>query len=286
MRAMFQQSVRPNSLPDPCDEIQFAFHYASELRDRGWSLIPMRGKVPAIAWSEYQSRRSSLEEVSGWFGENRAENFNIGIVTGRVSDLVVVDADSAEDAAFWEQQHPTPFTVMSGGDRGGRHFYFRTPPHEDVRNRVSVDGRKIDIRGEGGVIVAPGSIHPGTGKAYEWLTPIEHLSLDELPAFQPSWIPAKQVPRVSASTLQGTAWKNNGKIKDIRAYIRSIQAVSGEGGDRNCFIVACLLREAGLSATEALSEIRAWNKTNAHGPFTDKALVHKIESAFSVPARR
>ena len=61
---------------------------------RGWSVIPIepRGKRPLTAWLEFESRCASPREVEGWF--TRWPQANVGIVTGRVSGLVVIDVDA------------------------------------------------------------------------------------------------------------------------------------------------------------------------------------------------
>ena len=83
----------PNDRPD--------FANVADLWGRGWSVIPVRygDKRPAIAsWTVYQQRRPTFEELESWFGPS--PRYNVGIVTGRVSGIFVVDADSA-DAVAW-----------------------------------------------------------------------------------------------------------------------------------------------------------------------------------------
>ena len=86
-------------------------HYARLYASRGWSIIPLRGKRPAIdAWREFQHSGPDTALLPRWFASPRV---NIGIVTGRVSDLVVVDCDSTEDATFWKERFPrTPLAAQ------------------------------------------------------------------------------------------------------------------------------------------------------------------------------
>lgn len=67
---------------------------AFALLARGWSVIPVeaRGKRPIVPWLEYQSRLATEKEVEAWFGGRR--NPNLGIVTGALSNLVVLDIDA------------------------------------------------------------------------------------------------------------------------------------------------------------------------------------------------
>jgi hypothetical protein len=65
--------------------------------ERGFSVIPIKtqGKSPILpSWKEYQSRRPSTEEINSWF--SNGNEHNIGIITGKVSGIIVVDFDSKE----------------------------------------------------------------------------------------------------------------------------------------------------------------------------------------------
>lgn len=63
---------------------------------QGFSVIPLqaREKKPLIAWEEYQSRRAGEEEIRAWW--SKWPDANVGVVTGAVSGLVVIDLDSVE----------------------------------------------------------------------------------------------------------------------------------------------------------------------------------------------
>lgn len=272
-----QRSEDHRVLPDA--DRNYRYHFAAEYRDRGYSVIPVRGKRPAIAWAEYRTRRPTLAEIGAWFGKTAQEEFNVGIVTGRISGLIVVDADSASDASYWKANFPrTPLVVVSGGDQRGEHFYYQMPSDAVVRNRIRVGGRKIDVRGEGGLIVAPPSQHALTGNLYQWDGPLDAYSLDDVPVFDPQWIKA---PRNTSPALATESLPSGTAITNIRAYIRAIKSVSGAGGHNSCFRVACLLRDTGLTPAQVLAELILWNESNAEPPWDEKALHHKVRSAFS-----
>ena len=58
-------------------------------------MIPIRGdKKPYIRWERFQKERPSEEQVRGWWG--KWPNAMIGIVTGKISDLAVIDIDTDE----------------------------------------------------------------------------------------------------------------------------------------------------------------------------------------------
>lgn len=138
---------------------------------RGWSVIPVREKAkrPAIPWKTYQSKCVSEKKLREWF--RRSPDYNVAIVTGALSDLVVLDVDPRhggnESLRKLEKQHgalPQSMESITGG--GGRHIYF-SHPGGVVRNRINIEPG-IDLRGDGGCIVAPPSVHP-SGKCYRWL---------------------------------------------------------------------------------------------------------------------
>jgi len=150
---------------------------------KGFSIIPLRArdKRPAISsWKRYQTKAATEATVRRWFSE---EDRNIGIVTGAVSGLVVVDADSHE-AAEWVEANlpPTPAGVFTGR---GAHYYFRHPNGgEAVQCGAGVLAEGVDLKGDGGYVVAPPSIHP-SGAEYRWVGDDDGWDLEGLPVFRP-----------------------------------------------------------------------------------------------------
>lgn len=111
---------------------------------------------------------NNMEAVKGWDWAG----CNIGILTGKPSDLYVIDCDVKNDGLEnfnkWEHDNVplhTEFRVITGS--GGMHFYFNYPEgFEDLGNKTGVlEG--VDIRADGGFVVAPPSLHISGGR-YEW----------------------------------------------------------------------------------------------------------------------
>lgn len=133
--------------------LQAALAYVKE----GYSVIPVgMNKKPIVKWLEFQERRASEEEIKGWF--KQFPNAQIGIVTGAISDLVVIDVEASGDFSMF----PETTTVNTGG--GGVHLYYKHPGHP-VKNGVRV-AKLTDIRGDGGYVVAPPS--SSTKGQYTW----------------------------------------------------------------------------------------------------------------------
>jgi hypothetical protein len=168
------------------------------LRDLGLSCFPLRWRdkhpdtahLPTVdiggravaTWKPYQSRLATDAEVDRW---DRGR-LNVGLATGRVSGVVVVDLDGPEaDAAVRDRGGlPLSWTALTGK---GRHVYLAHPGFE-CRNRAGVLP-KVDIRGDGGYVVAPPSIHP-LGHAYEW----QANPWDDPLAPMPAWLLALLAP--------------------------------------------------------------------------------------------
>lgn len=240
----------------PTKERDSTYHLASEYLNRGWSVIPLSGKRPALAsWRRLQTNRASPQQLGEWFGGHSPAH--VGIVTGKLSGLVVVDCDTPQDAEFWQQQFPkTPLIVRTGG--GGAHFYYRYPDGDHVGNRAKLLARRIDLRGEGGYVVAPPSQH-SNGTCYAWLSGADY-ALDWVPTFSPEWIAEKKPAEAGPDCGRD--------VKNPRSYIRRIRAISGQCGHGQTFRAACVLRDAGLSPEEALCELLLWNEKNASPPWT------------------
>ena len=127
---------------------------ALELAEAGWFVFPVqeRGKQPLVRWRDEST--SDPEKVSGWW--DRWPNANIGIDCGK-SRLVVVDYDGVEP--------PQVDTLQVKTGRGVHHYFANAG--DPVPNSASMLGDKIDVRGEGGYVLAPPSVHP-SGALYQW----------------------------------------------------------------------------------------------------------------------
>lgn len=129
---------------------------------------------------------SDLKVVAKWW--DRWPDANIGVITGAKSGLVVVDADGEEGVNSVLANTPPEAvdkSIIVQTGNGGYHLYFRCPKDREVSNRVRLLPG-VDIRGNGGYVVAPPSIH-SSGKTYTWVTTEFPESLATLPdVFQPA----------------------------------------------------------------------------------------------------
>ena len=155
--------------------------HALEYLERGWSVIPIKpqGKRPAIKWLEYQNRLPTEDEVTNWW--TQWEDYDIALVTGEISGVVVVDCDN--DNAYNASQEANMKTPIKVKTKRGIHLYFEHPkdgirrgPRAGVNSRGSdwpmING--LDFRGDGSYALLPPS------KNYTWDYPVDVFDYDEM----------------------------------------------------------------------------------------------------------
>jgi len=164
----------------------------------GWKVIPLHGvsenghclcregctgkitgKKPHIKeWGEKATTDETT--IRAWW--SKWKDANVGIVTG--GPLLVVDVDPRnggnETLTAIEKEHGQLATaqILTGG--GGAHYYFLKDKDKKIKGGTGLLGLGIDIKSEGGFVVAPPSRH-SSGEIYKWVT--EHPHLRALPAW-------------------------------------------------------------------------------------------------------
>lgn len=169
---------------------------ALELARQGFAVFPVKplAKTPATANGFKDASKIPAEVQKMFSGE---ATYNVAIATGEVSRAWVLDLDGAEGIEALDRlvrRHgtlPTTVSAITGG--GGRHLYF-ADTGIPIKNRAKVGGDNIDVRGTGGYVVAPPSIHQ-SGNAYRW----EHNPASTPLAVAPDWLLA-HVTSTSSST--------------------------------------------------------------------------------------
>ena len=215
---------------------------------------PGDGKVPALPWRAYQTRFPTDDELVQWFG---AAPMNLAIVTGAISGVVAIDAD--DRAAVRVVVRRLPYTPWQTATARGYHLFYRHPG-VPVANRAKLetpDGRlAIDVRGDGGYVIAPGSMH-ASGITYQfagdWSAP-----RDRVPRFWPGWLerPPKRPPPARPPSPRPLGEV----VERARRYLASIPRPEiGAGSDAATLYAACrLVRGFGLPAYEAEALLWAW----------------------------
>lgn len=232
--------------------------------EQGWSVFPValkqsnNGKIekkPMVPWKKYQTEFATLEEIEEWV---KKKPNGIGVVTGELSQIVVVDVDQAENPI----KLSSPIVVKSAFS-GGRHYYYRWT--EALKNKVSIDGMKIDFRGDGGFVVAPPSMYGSRGYTFEKETPPMYLT--ELP---------KEIVEM-LETKQKTPFELELDLNVTNPY----PSVS-EGGrnDTAARVAGSLLQKIDIHLWDmaAWGSLRQWNQEKCDPPLPERELRATFES--------
>ncbi|MBF0232494.1 MAG: bifunctional DNA primase/polymerase, partial [Desulfamplus sp.] len=244
---------------------------ALEYIEYGLSVIPIdpKSKRPLIQWKEFQSRIASDAEVEAWW--SKWPDANLGIVTGAVSGVIAIDADGPEGLRYMETEcQQTPIHSITGK---GRHALLKHPGF-NVQNATRVLP-EIDIRGDGGYIVAPPSIHHETGKQYQWeFNGLGLDELDELPAYEP------------IQPVNGSSKPKDGI--DLSGIDVNTDTRDGVGeGHRNDSLAKLAGRwiGKGLPFKDVLIAARGWNQSNTP-PMPDDEVKRTVQSIWSAEQRK
>ncbi len=229
-------------------------------RAAGWSVVPLRpgDKRPLIEWERFQHELASPATIAEWF--RRWPDANVGVVSGEISNLVVLDIDPSHggDASVGRPGAPVRAAARNreGGGRG-RHLYFAHPIGL-VRNRAGL-AQGVDVRGDGGYIVTPPSVHP-SGRRYAWVP--GRSPGEMMPAALPRWIFASAgLPRAGRGREE---WR-----RLVREGVPE--------GQRNSTIASLAghLLWHGVDDEVALELLLAWNRLRC-GPPLDDAEVAQV----------
>lgn len=174
--------------------------------ERGWPVLPIvlpkssseeffrktsaDGKCPAIKnWQN--DATTDPAQIRQWFAERP---YNVAILTGARSGVWVLDVDGesgAESLRTLEAANtPLPRTLTAITARG-EHRYFACPPNTRIPCSASKIAKGLDVRGDGGFIIAPPSLH-ATGKRYQWLD--ETVPVADAPHWLLSLVTEAKIP--------------------------------------------------------------------------------------------
>lgn len=236
---------------------EWALHYA----EMGLAVFPLvcRDKVPAVVGGckVATTKRTTIER---WWDKN--PQYNIGIATGnKSSGLVVIDLDVDKNKGIdgydvlrdWQNKHgKLPETWQSITGRGGYHYFYKDAIVHS--NRVGLyEG--VDIRGEGGYIVAPPSVHPN-GNIYEWEQGPEEYEIAQVDNIVNDFLKGEKQRRDSEH-------KTNFKVPEL--------IPEGKRVDTIVRLIASL-RTKGLDDDAIKAAVRVENEKRCNPPLKEKEL--------------
>jgi hypothetical protein len=136
---------------------------AIEYAELGFSVVPVRRKekFPHVKWTDFQERRATEEELEAWW--EQWPDANVGFITGAISNVVVIDADTPERVKWLRENFITSVFQATGRDSGGLHGFYR--PNGQPVKTIAGALPGIDIKGDGGFSVLAPSVHK-TGRIY------------------------------------------------------------------------------------------------------------------------
>src|SRR5262249_42608976 len=141
---------------------------ALKLAKKGLAVFPCqpRGKEPACD-TGLHAATTDVERINRWW--RAVPDLNIGVATGTASGVFVLDIDGEDGEGSLlklEGVHSALPPTVEAITGKGRHYYFLTG-NRKISNSVGQIGIGLDIRGDGGYVIAPPSIHP-SGRPYAW----------------------------------------------------------------------------------------------------------------------
>ena len=139
----------------------------------GYSLIPLKtnDKIPAFRWKQYQKNKASFEDVLSW--SFKFPDHNLGIVTGQISKLVVVDIDDLAILPKLLKELPELKQTTKVKTTRGFHFYFSLNGNGKVKATKNFLGLGVELFSDGQQVVAPPSKINGITRTF--LTPLDKI---------------------------------------------------------------------------------------------------------------
>lgn len=236
-------------------------------RKYGFSVFPLghRAKTPVVE-NGFKEATTDPTQIELWWTDKPFAN--IGIATGEMSgNLAVIDLDIKPDKGIdgdlslkeWESCHGAfPDTVCATTGSGGRHLYYIVDKPFPCARGI-IDG--VDIRCNGGYVVAPGSVH-ANGNTYEW-----DVSPDDMPIATANSSVYALLEKISTE-VNNTTFKSPERIKE------------GLRTD-TLFKLACSLQAKALSDEAIRAAVMTENAEKCEPPLSDAELEKTVFTALS-----
>ena len=236
---------------------------------RGWAVFPlMPGKKEPATAHGFKDATTDEAAIEEWW--TARPDCNVGIACGAVSGgLAVIDldvhdgADGRESLREWEEANfPLPPTVTAVTGSGGEHMLFQADG--ECRN-ASNASMAVDVRGDGGYIVAPPSVHPNGGR-YRWAEGRSPYQLE----------PAR-LAGSAARFVDAVRSRKMGERLDVKAEV-------GKGGRNDyLFKLGCKLRAQSWEPDMIESTLKGYNASNVRPPLPPAEVRKIIDSVLSLP---
>lgn len=220
------------------------------------------------------------DTIARWFNQDFPQS-NVAIATGKNhGGLVVIDIDLDDDHGVdgfdtlrkWEHEHgQLPETAMVKTGSGGCHYYYRTDKQiHNIQNARDAQDNPlgIDVRGEGGYVVAPPSIH-ANGHKYEW---------EQRPRDYPIAVADEKVYdliRFIGAKIEGE--------ESIKEPFKLPEVVEVHARNDSIYKLACSLQAKGLTDPAIMESCLATNRNQMKEPLPEAEVRRTVESALHHP---
>ncbi len=265
--------------------------YALRYRRDGLSVVPFKPDKSKsyVKWKEFQHRYPTTDEIERWFKE--WPDAYVAIITGSLSRLLVVDCDSQE-AYDWLNEYYLNDTFKTPIARTprGYHLYFNYRPG---LSNDSEYAKGVDVRTEGGLIIAPPSQNGTT--SYKWLPGFEYgkAEIADIPNELFLFLHEKCSTTSSISSIStesNTSVFNKDSIHITNNIIakpvpktlwinRFSSKITQGARDETLFHIANTVIKGGMSSEESERFLELINANCFDPPLTDEELKIKLKSA-------
>ena len=312
--------------------------FAVRIHDLGYNLIPISGKhPPCIPWTPWKTERVTREQMLAWkddgfFSEKNGRSwkpklFNWGLLAGAkpYSDapaLIVVDTDDEASEKLWLEHAPeTPVRQITGrvGGTGRQRVYRRPAGVAYIGNRQKTwhNGVQynLDVRGDGGYVVAPGSVHPISGNKYREVEPWTAELIASAPVYDPTWLACDGQPieevnyeeyldALGGDRVQHVRDENfleactaielptPERVAQAKRYLQAVPGTQvGSGADNRCFsLTMAVLKGFALTPDDAQELLCEWGRRDdqldaagGYEPWDQKMIAHKVADGLKTP---
>lgn len=242
----------------------------------GFAVFPLAAgsKIPKKGSRGFKDATKDEAQIRAWWEADPTAN--IGLATGTRSGVVVVDVDPRnggdETWAAIEGDHGPQGTLSVVTPRRGRHLYYRLPTGAVVRSGANVLGAGVDVRGDGGYVVAPPS-RTADGEYFvdggDDLETLDRARILPWPGFLSV---AGPIPAGGNGMVPWDDGKSPARKAAEEGAIPS--------GLRNDALIslAGTMRERGMAEASILAALRAENETKCNPPLPDEEVARVARS--------
>ena len=229
----------------------------------GFPLVPCipRGKKPIeVGWQK--SKNTTIDDYYRWYREY--PNMNIGMLTGKASNLITIDIDGEAGKRHLEKisNGDLPETVKFATPGGGIRLFYKYPNGIELKTKVDrLEGEHSEVcfMSDGKQTLLPPSIHPNGGR-YEWINAPWDVEIAEMPKWmidymtvknkQNSYIESNKAISISKDTTISDRYILN-KLANSCTSFRNLCIHQKKEGlcEETWFKVSSMFCNCGLSST-------------------------------------